>query len=132
MAAGDNKLAFANLLSYLATVWGKVTMAGCTTPVLITSWQEGERECLKFKLEGTLTVICCTSSNACTMSHDANRMLQGLEDWGHEYSRHLCAEATIVVFYLQSVWQHLAYLVVDARLERPTRRRHKLASLWTI
>merc|ERR1712166_1456810 len=53
MPSGDTKAAFANLLSYLATVWGK----------------EGERECLKFKLEGTLV---------------------GLEEWGHEYTRHLC------------------------------------------
>jgi len=55
MPEGENKLAFANLLSYLGTVKGK----------------EGERECLKFKLLGTLV---------------------GLEEWGHEYTRHLCAE----------------------------------------
>merc|ERR1712159_811359 len=58
MAAGENKREYANVLSYLATVWGP---------------KEGDetKECLKFKLEGTL---------------------DGLEEWGHKYTRHLCDE----------------------------------------
>lgn len=77
MPAGENKVAFANLLSYLATVRGKVSH---THMHLCRGWQyltlhrflqEGEHECLTFKLEGSITA---------------------LEDWGHEYTRHLCAE----------------------------------------
>jgi len=58
-ASAPQKVEYANLLSYLATVWTK----------------EGEpNETLKYKLEGSLV---------------------GLEEWGHEYTRHLCTEVGV-------------------------------------
>eukprot|EP00656_Telonema_subtile_P019927 TRINITY_DN2111_c0_g1_i1.p1 TRINITY_DN2111_c0_g1~~TRINITY_DN2111_c0_g1_i1.p1 ORF type:complete len:921 (-),score=323.83 TRINITY_DN2111_c0_g1_i1:287-3049(-) len=55
--ADANKKAVSDLLSYLGTIYGA----------------EGARECLHFKLEGSL---------------------DDLDVWGHEFSRHLCAEVS--------------------------------------